>query len=301
MPVVGGRALPWPVVWLTVIAGLAGLVVSVTGVLLAGSVDPTTVTTIRGEVVELYGDGLYRYDTLFTAANNMGTDLVTLLLGLPLLGISLRWALGGSLRGRLLLLGSLGYLLYVASGYALGAVAYNELFLVYVWMFSASLFAFTMTFVSFGPVVERLGNDLPRRGPGVFMWVSGLVTLVIWLMDPIGSLMGGGPPRGLDAHTTLFTYALDIGVIVPAAVAAGIMILKGRAFGYVAAFSLLVLETLLLPIIALGTSFQIGLGISFTPAEVIGPISGFSVLALGAVWVIAAVLRRVPRSSSPQE
>jgi hypothetical protein len=53
-----------------------------------------------------------------------------LILGVPLLAVSVLLHLRGSLRGRFLLLGTLGFLLYVSAGYALGAVAYNEMFLV---------------------------------------------------------------------------------------------------------------------------------------------------------------------------
>lgn len=40
-------------------------------------------------------------------------------------------------------------------------------------------------------------------------------------------------------------------------------------------------------------------GVSFTPAEVIGPIVGFSVLAVAAIWVNVSVLRRIPEPTLP--
>jgi hypothetical protein len=283
--------------WLFAFVAVLGLVVSGVGVLTAEDVNPVAAATIRGESVELYGEGLYRFDTVFQAANNRSTDLVTLLIGLPLLGISLRWAARGSLRGRLLLLGTLGYFLYVSTGYAMGAVAYNEMFLVYVAWFSASLFAFGLVFGSFRPLPAQF-EGLPRRWPGVFMVISGMATLAIWVMDPLTGLVEATPPKGLDSYTTLFTHALDIGIIVPAAVIAGIMIWRRRSFGYVVAFSLLVLEALLMPVITIATIFQLQLGMSFTPAEVIGPIVGFSLLAGSAIWVISVVLRRIPEVSS---
>jgi hypothetical protein len=130
------------------------------------------------------------------------------------------------------------------------------------------------------------------------MVISGMATLAIWVMDPLTGLVEATPPKGLDSYTTLFTHALDIGIIVPAAVIAGIMIWRRRSFGYVVAFSLLVLEALLMPVITIATIFQLQLGMSFTPAEVIGPIVGFSLLAGSAIWVISVVLRRIPEVSS---
>lgn len=287
------------ILWLAGLAGVLGLVVAGVGILMVGDADPAVTSSIRGETVDLYGTGLYQFDTVFHGANNRSTDLVTLLFGLPLLVISLRWLRTGSLRGRLLLLGTLGFFVYGSVGYALGAVAYNDMFLVYVAYFSASLGAFIVTFASlFGSWHgDQAVDDLPRRGPGVFMLVSGVVVLAVWLMDPIGGLLEGEPPKGLDTYTTLFTHAFDMAVIAPAAVAAGVMILKRRWVGYVISFSLLGLEALLMPIITIGTILQVQLGVTFTPAEVVGPIAGFSVLAVGAIGVMVAVLRRVTGST----
>jgi hypothetical protein len=71
------------------------------------------------------------------------------------------------------------------------------------------------------------------------------------------------------------------------------MILRRQAFGYVVAFSLLILEALLLPIISIATLIQIDLGIEYAPAEIVGPIAGFGLLAAFALWVITSILRRV--------
>lgn len=126
------------------------------------------------------------------------------------------------------------------------------------------------------------------------MVISGIVTLAIWLMDPIGGILEGRAPRGLDSSTTLVTHAFDIGVIVPAAIAAGVLILNRRRVGYVIAFSLLVLEAMLMPTITLATIFQVQFGVDFAPGEIIGPVAGFSLLAVASIWVIVAIFRLVP-------
>jgi lipopolysaccharide export LptBFGC system permease protein LptF len=62
-------------------------------------------------------------------------DLVTLVLGLPLLAISLWLSRRGSLGGRLLLAGTLGFVLYTNVTMCFGA-AHSAPFLVYVALFS---------------------------------------------------------------------------------------------------------------------------------------------------------------------
>src|SRR5690606_34659732 len=113
----------------------------------------------------------------FTGAGNRGTDATVLLLGIPLLVVATALHRGGSLRGTLLLLGALGFFLYVYVSYSVG-IAFNSLFLVYVAIASASLFAFIRTFgaLDVGGLGARMSPRAPRRALGWFMVLSGLVT-----------------------------------------------------------------------------------------------------------------------------
>ncbi|HEY6923415.1 MAG TPA: hypothetical protein VI653_08100, partial [Steroidobacteraceae bacterium] len=68
---------------------------------------------------------IYR-DPAVLLPQNLGTDVVTLGIGIPLLGIAAGAMRGGSVRARLLWLGALGYLVYAYGMYALG-VRWNPL------------------------------------------------------------------------------------------------------------------------------------------------------------------------------
>jgi hypothetical protein len=281
--------------------GVLALACALAGLLWKGTGGPISVTTLSGQSVELYGRGLYRNDTVFAAGNNRGSDLTMLVIGIPLLAMSVKLYSNGSLRGRLLLLGTLGFFLYVAASYALGAVAYNEMFLAYVGLFAACLFAFVLTFSSFDAetLSRALPEGMPRRWPGGFMVTSGVATFAIWIMEPVAALLAAESPESLETRTTLFTTALDIAVIVPAALVAGILILRRRPFGYVVAFSLLILEAILMPMITIATIAQIREGVSFEPGEIVGPIAGFSVLAVLSLWVITTLLRHIGKRPVP--
>lgn len=292
-----GRTAPPPSRAPVALAGAVGVLAAITagvGLLWRGSGETYLFRTLRGETVEIFGRGLYAHDTIFQVGANWGVDLVALVLGLPLLAVAAHLYRSGSLRGHLLLIGSFGFFTYYGASYALGTVAYNQLFLVYTALFSASLFGLILAFVRLEPGLLRPDPSMPRRVIGWFMIFSGVATAFIWLLDPVAALVAGEAPSALGNQTTLFTHALDLGVIMPTAVLSGVMILRGRLFGYAAAMSLLVLEVALLPMIATATYAQIRLGVTFAAAEILGPIGGFSVVALGAVAVITAVLRHLP-------
>lgn len=253
-----------------------------------------TFTTLRGEPAQIYGRGLYRYDTLFTGAANRATDVVTLALGIPLLILSTFYYRRGSLRGGLLLPGTLVYFLYVYASYGLGA-AYNRLFLVYIVLFSASLWAFALAFRSIDARLfsEQVSPHLPHRGLAIFMVASGVITLVVWLAPLLDALVRNVPPPLLGTYTTKITDVLDLGIITPATFISGILILRRKPLGYLVALSLLVLEIMLAPMIAAQTVSQLRAGVTFTTAEIVGPMAGFIVLALVAIWMLVALLRNV--------
>ena len=283
------------VVGLSALIAVLALVAAGTGLFYEDGGSPFAFTSVRGQPVEIYGQGLYRYDTLFQGAGNKGTDTVTLFLGIPLLVLSVLLYRRGSLRGGLLMMGALTWFLYTYASYALGPVAYNELFLLYVALFSASLFALVLVFRSFDvrALSAHFSASLPRRGPAAFMFVSAFVTLVVWLIAPITALLQGEPPERLDTYTTLFTNALDLAIIVPIVFLAGVLILRGDPQGYLIAFPLLVLEAFLAPMIAAQTVSQLQAGVEFPPGQIVGPIGGFATIAVVAIWVIVILLRNV--------
>lgn len=92
----------------------------------------------------------------------------------------------------------------------------------------------------------------------------------------------------------MVTSALDLGLITQATLIAGALILKRNPLGYRLAFPLLGIIIMLLPVITAGTIFQVRAGIQFTSGEIAGPIAGFALIGLFAVWAAAAILRRLP-------
>jgi hypothetical protein len=279
-------------VGLTALIALLALVAAGVSLFWMPGGGPVTVTSLRGESVQIYGRGIYSFDSIFTATTNLGTDCLTLLFGIPLLLVTTLRYRRGSLRGGLLLLGTLFYFLYVYAGHAAG-LAYNPLFLLYIALFSASLFAFVLAFSAIDPrrLAAHISVRMPRRGISSFMIASGLVTTIVWLGPLLGSIMRGEPPARLGVASTEVTYVLDLGIITPATIISGLLILRGNGLGYIIAFALIVLELLLAPMIIAQTIFQLAGGIVLSPGEIIGPTCGFIVLGLIALWATVAMLR----------
>jgi hypothetical protein len=290
------------IVWLSLVVAAFAAFASIAGLFWRNAGIDVVFSTARGQDAHLYGQGLYRYDTIFSAGGYRGTDAVVLFLGVPILIVLSIMYRKGSTRVGLLLTSIVAFFLYVYTSMALGA-AYNSLFLVYTAIFSFSFFVLVLLFRSIK--LNALPPDqierLPRRFPAFLLFASGLVTLFAWLSPIVSAIASGGTPDRLDTYTTLMTYALDLAIIAPATFVSGSMIQRRIAFGYVIAFALFGIIVMLAPGIAASTFSQIQLGVVFTPGEMVGPIAGFVTLGLLSAWVMIRILRAVPDPTFVQD
>ena len=189
--------------------------------------------SVHGETVKIYGKGLYQNDSVSMVAQGKAQDIVTLVLGIPLLVLSLYLARKGLLKGRLLLTGTLGYFLYTYISYTF-LWMYNPLFLVYVVLMSASFFAFTLSMMSFDIEAMRssFSEKLPVKFIGGFQIFLAVALGLLWLGRIVPSLSSGTAPVGLEHYTTLVIQGMDLGFIVPAAFLSGVLVLRRKNFGY---------------------------------------------------------------------
>ena len=279
-------------VWLCVFVGLLALISAAAGLFWRGDGARFTFTTLNGQEVQMYGKGLYRNDTIFTAGTFIGTDAVTILVCIPFLIAALLLYRRGSLRGGFLLLGVLSFFLYNGASLAFGA-AYNPFFLVYIALFAASLFAFILAFTSidYHALPTRILAGMPHRGLSVFFLVTGVVLALIWLSDVVIALMKGHAPPLLASYTTMITYVLDIGVIVPALLASQHLIRRRSPLGYPLACTLLVLCTIIGVVVSAQTAVQISLGVVLPPAQLAVMVGSFILMSLFAIWLLVLLLR----------
>lgn len=101
--------------------------------------------------VGLFVPGFYR-DVDFPLPQLYGQDLLTLIIAAPALTGALYYAHSGSLRGYIVWLGIIGYLLYTYASYAF-LTAFNELYLIYVALLGLTLFTLIGGIVRIDPTV----------------------------------------------------------------------------------------------------------------------------------------------------
>lgn len=287
------------VIWLSSLIGVLALAAATIGLLWQDGGSSFSFTTLRGQAIQIYGQGLYRYDIPLTAVGFRAGDAITLVLALPLLIVSIIGYRRGSLKGGLLLTGVLAYFLYNYGSMAIGA-AYNNLFLAYVAIFSASLFALILTLASFDVqgLPAHFSPGLPKRGIGIFLIVSGVILLLVWLvLSIIPALLQGQAPPEIASYTTFITGVMDMGIIAPALIVIGALLLRRVPMGYLLASMMLVFTVTLGPALTAAGIAQLLTGV-MSIGQFIGMTIPFVVLTLFAAWFTVVLFRKFSDSTA---
>ncbi len=178
-------------------------------------------------------------------------DLITLILGVPLLLVALRGVRQNRAWAWRLWTGVLAYELYVYAIYAIGGV-YNVFFLGYVAVASLSLYTMIGLLSSVDAVwfQQSMGGKLPRRWIGGFFVVITAVFATIW----IGQVMNTIRTGVVDSGHLIFVF--DLMVVLPAFGLTAVQLFRKRPFGDVLAGMLLIKFDSLCIAITLGQLFR---------------------------------------------
>jgi hypothetical protein len=220
----------------------------------------------------------------------MGQDLVTLLIGIPILLLSLYLVSKDSLRGNLIWMGTIFYFLYSYASMSFAA-SYNQLFLIYVALFSLSLYTLIYGLLSLDAktIKKSISPGITIKLAGVFLITSGAMLALMWLKMIIESLLTGTPPAAMETYTTMVIQAMDIGVIFPGTLISGALILKGKEWGYALVSILLIKASLLGTAILSMIFFMVQSGVNVE----LGQVLFFAVVTITGIIISVAFYKKI--------
>ncbi|MCI0513878.1 hypothetical protein L0128_11750 [candidate division KSB1 bacterium] len=256
---------------------------------------PFEYKSIRGQTITIYGRGIYQHMSADVAIQGIAQDYITLLVGLPLLGIALIFARKNSLRGRLLLSGTVLYFLLTYLFY-LAMAMYNVMFPGYVFLLSAAFFTFILIFFSYP--FDRL-KDLFRaekwfRMAGLFLMVDSVLVALLWFSTILPPLFDGSIiPAQVQHYTTLIVQGFDLALFLPLGFVAGLLAYKQHPYGYLCTTIYVIFLSLLMTALSSKIMFMAQAGANVIPVVFIMPT--INVLA---ILFSISLLRRVKNNIS---
>ncbi|KAB7729287.1 hypothetical protein F5984_16790 [Rudanella paleaurantiibacter] len=219
---------------LVILVALMAIIATSAGIFSDEGGGPYPYTSIRGNVVTIYGKGLYKDMSAEVAPQGIAQDYITLFLAVPLLLFSLLLARKGSLRGRYLLAGTLGYFLVTYLFYtAMGM--YNSLFIGYVILLGLSFYAFLITLLSFEvhQLPTAFSPSTPLKATGGFLILNSVAIGLLWLSVVLPPLLNGTiVPVQVEHYTTLIVQGFDLGLLLPAGFITAVLFIRKKQLGY---------------------------------------------------------------------
>ncbi len=179
-------------------------------------------------VEDLYADDAWAREAF------RGGDLVSLVVVVPLLLLALALVLRGSRRGEVLWAGALAYALYDYAYYVFGA-EFNDVFLLHIALFTLSAFALACLLPNLDAAAIRdaLRADTAARWVGGFLVVVGLAQGALWVFVVVRFAVTGELLEDIPASGQHLVFAVDLSLLVPALVVAGVLLFRRTAIGYV--------------------------------------------------------------------
>lgn len=219
---------------LVMVINAASIIASLNGILSYDGDGEYFYESIRGETVTIYGKGLYKHMSADVAIQGVAQDYITLFIGIPFLLFAFLWSAKNSLRGMLLLSGTLVYF-FITYLFYLSMGMYNEMFLVYALLLGTTFFAFVLTLFSyeFNNMKDIITSQKLMRNAGVFLIVNSSLVTLLWLGVVVPPLIDGAIyPKQLQHYTTLIVQGFDLGLLLPISFVVGILAIRKNNFGY---------------------------------------------------------------------
>lgn len=230
--------------------------------------------TVGATLLGLFRDGQY-VESGFELLRLQAQDAVLLSIGVPVLALGLWLATQGSVRGRIIWLGSLAFMAYMWTHYAF-VVAYNEFFLGYVALFGLSVFTLLSAILTTDAtqVAEAISGESTIRIYVAFLGIAAVGLSAMWLFDIVPALVAGEVPSGIVqlGPEAAHTYVIDLGILVPSLAITALWLHYRRPWGYVCAGVLLVFAALVAPTLTAITVVDLQEGIEVSAPILVGTL-----------------------------
>lgn len=276
------------IVVLVIIISILAFIATLTGILTSKDFDgyQYEFQSIHGQIVDIFGKGVYQHMSSDVAIQGIAQDYVTLYISIPLLLFSLFLTRKNRLKSKMLLAGTLSYF-FLTYLFYMNMAMYNSLFLIYIILTGTTFFALTLTLLSIDvnslPLMYR--SNTPVKFMGGFLIFTASIIALLWLSILVPPLIDNSIiPLSVEHYTTLTVQGFDLSLFHPITFISGYLLIKKNKFGYLLSPVMLVFLSLLMialvaKIIAISLS-----GGNVMPAVIIVPV--IAIIALVSAFLI---------------
>lgn len=270
-----------------------GVIVSaLTGLIYTSGGDTFLVRNVYGNSVEIYGDGIYAYNSVFVVANQMGSDAAGIITVILLIILTL-WK-NKPIWAEYIRVSGIVTLAYRFACLVFG-VALNQLYFLYVICFGISLACSIMAISRLWQVSDfsKLSHGKGFRGTGIFLVAAGGITAGIWISSILPVIINNTYGELLGIQTTESTYGIDLSMTCPIFILCGIWVIQKKDIGYRIAPILLNMLIGIAILVLLQRAYCIKLGVEIPLTALASMILSFVIMGIFAVIMTIRMLDKI--------
>ena len=247
------------------------------------------VVTLVKSAIGAFFPRIFR-DPPMPAGNAQGTDVVILMVAIPILVASIILAARGSWKAQIVWSGTLSYILYNSVFFAFD-IAFNPLFLLYIASLSLSLWSIVALLiqVDVDEMRARFATNLPVRIFAIYILVPSVFFFFTWMSQIVPAMFEPTTPGFLHGTNMLTSpvHVLDLGFALPLGILGAVWLWQRKSWGYLLVGLMLSMLTIETASIAVDQVF----GHLSDPTASLGAVPLFAVLTLVGLVVVIAYLR----------
>ena len=215
-----------------------------------------------------------------------GTALVMLVGGVPALLLSSWLASRGSLRARIVWLGTTGYFAYNGVMFVLGTPL-NELYLLYEAVIGLSVWSAVLAVrkVDLHDLDTSRLRAFPTRPLAIYVAAVATLNAIVWLAGAIPAVLDPAHARVLQGTglVTVPTYDQDLAFWIPLTFVAAVWTWRGLAWG----------RLILGAVLAMGVTEAVGVAVDQWMGSAADPTSAVASASMTPVFLVLAVAQTV--------
>jgi hypothetical protein len=201
--------------------------------------------------------------------------------------VSLVLSIRGSRRAQAVWVGVLAYGIYNFAYYVFGA-AFNDIFLVHTAVLTLSIWAIALAVpgLDVGAIAAAFGAGRGVRWIGAFLAIVGVILGGLWIVLAIRFAVTGELMQNIPAAGIHLVFAIDLSLLVPALVVAGVLLWRRTQIGVVFGAVMTVMGALYQVNLLAAGVFQANAdvpGVKAFPLEGIVAATGFA-LSCAFLW-----------------
>ena len=280
---------------LSIIIAVGIIIAAIIGIFYSnGGVGFTTVNAY-GDTIELYGDGIYAFNSVLSVSTRLGSDATGIIISIILIAFTLLKR--RPLYVEVIRTSALIYLTYHSIFLVFG-ISMNILYFLYVFCFGISLFVTIATVQNLLKSIE-VPTALKKKnltGTGVFLIIVGIIIALLWISSIIPLMLNNTYGSSLGIQTTEITYGIDLSITCPLFIMCGIWILRKKDIGFKVAPLLLNMLVGVAILVIIQRAFCIKMGIAIPVEALIGFIISFVIMGIISLYLVTKLLRQLLNS-----